>query len=113
MVAAPILYAPVPVYADGRALIGTASWYGSFHHGRRMANGRRFDMWGSSVAHRTLPFGTRILVTNLNNERTVLATVEDRGPFIAGRILDVSRGLARRLDFERHGHTLVRIDIVN
>jgi rare lipoprotein A len=78
-----------------------------------MANGRRFDMWGSSVAHRWLPFGTRLRIVNLDNGRSAYGTVEDRGPFIRGRILDVSQGLARSLGFERQGLARVEIRLVS
>ena len=66
-------------------------------HGRRIANGRRFDPRSTSVAHRTLPFGTKVLVTNLGNGRSATATVEDRGPFVQGRIIDLSPRLAAHL----------------
>lgn len=91
---------------------GNASWYGSVHHGRKMANGRRFDMWGRSVAHRTLPFGSRVRIRNLRNGREVVAMVEDRGPFIPGRVVDLSRGLARTLDAEQPGVVPVEIRLV-
>jgi rare lipoprotein A len=82
---------PVPI-------VGKASWYGAFHHGRRTASGEIFDMRALTAAHRTLPLGTRLRVTNLANGRAVDVRVNDRGPFIPGRILDVSRGVAVVLD---------------
>jgi rare lipoprotein A len=82
---------------------GLASWYGAWHHGRKMANGRPFDMWAENAAHRTLPFGTRCRVRNLRNGAIAFVTIMDRGPYIAPRILDVSRGTARLLGFEGSG----------
>lgn len=71
---------------------GHASWYGS---GRRTANGERFNPNGMTAAHRTLPFGTRVRVTNQRTGRSIIVRINDRGPFIRGRIIDLSRGAAR------------------
>ena len=81
----------------GQQQVGAASYYGPEFSGRRMANGRRFDPRSTSVAHRTLPFGTKVLVTNRGNGRSATATVEDRGPFVRGRIIDLSPRLAEHL----------------
>jgi rare lipoprotein A len=83
--------------AEGR-LTGTASWYGDVHHGRRTASGEVFDMHGLTAAHRALPLGTRVRVTNLRNGRSVDVRINDRGPFVAGRIIDLSRAAAAALD---------------
>ena len=83
--------------------LGDASYYGPGFNGRRMANGRRFDPRSTSVAHRTLPFGTKVLVTNLRNGRSAAATVEDRGPFVRGRIIDLSPRLAEHLGMVAQG----------
>lgn len=91
---------------------GIASWYGKAHHGRRTASGARFDMHALTAAHRSLPFGSRIKVTNTANGRSVVLTVNDRGPFIAGRLLDVSYRAARELNFARAGLAEVRIETV-
>jgi rare lipoprotein A len=91
---------------------GTASWYGSYHHGRRTANGEVFNMNAHTAAHRRLPFGTRIRVQNLANGNSVVLVVNDRGPFIRGRILDVSRQAAEDLGFLRQGLTKVRITTI-
>jgi len=85
------------------AQYGLASWYGAAFHGRRMANGRRFDMWGPNAAHRTLPLGTRCRVTCLRTGLSAEITIEDRGPYVAPRILDLSRGTARRIGMEGEG----------
>lgn len=82
---------------------GLASWYGPGFHGRPMANGRRFDQWGRSAAHKTLPFGTVCEIFAVATGRTALVIIEDRGPFIPGRFLDVSRGTAQRLGVEALG----------
>lgn len=91
--------------------VGVASWYGPRHHGRRTANGARFDMHALTAAHRSLPFGTVIRVTNLRNRRTVSATVTDRGPYLRGRIIDLSAGAAKAIGMERQGLAVVRITV--
>ncbi|ADE14316.1 rare lipoprotein A [Nitrosococcus halophilus Nc 4] len=91
---------------------GTTSWYGRAHHGRRTANGQVFDMNGLTAAHRSLPFGTKIRVTNQKNGRSVVLTVNDRGPFVMGRFLDVSYRAARELGFVREGLVSVRVKTV-
>lgn len=92
--------------------IGMASWYGGFHHGRLMANGKRFNMYANTVAHRTLPLGTKVTVTNLRNGKTIEATVTDRGPYAKQRVLDVSRGIATKLDMLKSGVASVEITVL-
>ena len=75
--------------------VGHASWYGPGFHGRRTANGERFDQWAMTAAHKTLPLGSLLLVTNLNNKRTILVRVNDRGPYIPGRMLICRRARPR------------------
>lgn len=99
--------------ASARDQRGTASWYGRDHHGRQMANGRRFDMRAATIAHRTLPLGSVVTVRNLENGRTVRATVTDRGPYARGRVADLSRGLAKSLGFLRQGVAPVEIRLVS
>lgn len=91
---------------------GMASWYGRPFHGRRMANGQRFDMNRYTAAHRTLPFGTRVEVTNLQNNQSVVLTITDRGPFIRNRIIDVSRKAAQDLGFIGAGTASVEIKVL-
>jgi rare lipoprotein A (peptidoglycan hydrolase) len=79
---------------------GTASWYGPGFNGRPMANGDRFDMEAATVAHKKLPLGTRVCIKNPANERVVIATVTDRGPYVGERIVDLSKGVARALDIK-------------
>jgi rare lipoprotein A len=104
-VAAPVL-APEQVFRE----TGTASWYGRELQGRRMADGGTFDMEGLSAAHRILPLGTVISVTNLDNYKTINVRVSDRGPFVRSRIMELSYGAAKELEFVRQGTARVRIE---
>ncbi len=96
-----------------RAQIGVASWYGEDFQGLPTASGEPFDMEEMTCAHRELPLGTWIKVTNLLNARTVVLRVTDRGPSVVSRVLDVSMGAARRLGFLHAGLTPVRIEVVS
>ncbi len=89
--------------------IGIASWYGEPFHGRATANGSVYDMNALTAAHKTLPMPSLVMVTNLENGRSLTLTVNDRGPFTTGRIIDVSRRAAQLLGFSEQGTTLVRI----
>jgi len=93
--------------------IGISSYYGKEFHKKRTASGQIFDMYKISAAHKTLPLGTRIRVTNLKNGRSLTMTIIDRGPFVKGRILDVSYKAARKLSFVNEGTTKVRIDVLS
>ncbi len=101
-----------PRQDHGSAAVGRASWYGEPDHGRRTASGQIFDMYAFTAAHPTLPFGTRVRITNLENGRSVIVVINDRGPFVRGRIIDVSRRAARLLGFERKGTAPVRVEVV-
>src|SRR5438128_3674774 len=90
--------APPPEPTADVVQSGPASWYGEPHHGRRTASGETYDMHQLTAAHPTLPFGTRVLVTNLKNDRSVEVRINDRGPHVAGRIIDVSYAAAQKLD---------------
>ena len=98
---------------EGSEAVGFASFYGSEFHGRPTASGKRYDADGLSAAHRTLPFGTRVRLTNLKNGRSVVVTITDRGPFRRGRIVDVSRRAARELGFLRAGVARVRLEVIS
>ncbi len=100
-----------PYYDTGRGgvLVGGASWYGPGFHGRRTASGERFNRNAMTLASRSLPFGTRVRVTNLKNSKSAIARVNDRGPFHRGRIVDLSQGLARRLGITGVGRVKVEI----
>jgi len=89
--------------------VGLASWYGEELQGSETTSGERFDMNGLTAAHRRLPLGTRIMVTNLRNQRSVVLRVNDRGPNVAGRLLDVSKAAAERLGFRGVGITKVKV----
>jgi rare lipoprotein A len=95
-----------------RTLSGSASFYASSLAGRRTASGVRYDPSAMVAAHRTLPFGTLLRVTNPANGRTVTVRVVDRGPFTRGRVLDLSRAAAEELDFIRRGHVHVLIEVL-
>lgn len=91
---------------------GTASWYGVPFHGRKTASGETYDMNGMTCAHRTLPFGTVLLVTNLGNGRSATVRVTDRGPYVSGRIVDLSRGAASSLGMLDTGTAQVELKVV-
>ena len=96
--------APQGYHAEGQA-----SYYGARHHGKQTASGERFDQHALTAAHRSLPFGSRVLVTNLHNGKSVVVRINDRGPFVRGRIIDVSRQAAAQLDMLRDGVVPVRV----
>ncbi len=91
---------------------GKASWYGPGFQGRKTASGERFNMNTYSAAHRTHPFGTKLCVENLHNGRGVTVRVNDRGPFVRGRVVDVSRKAAQSLGMIRSGTASVRVSVV-
>lgn len=97
---------------QGHAVSGIASWYGPGFHGKRTASGERFNQDAMTAAHRTLPFGTIVRVTNERNNRVVEVRINDRGPFVKGRVIDVSREAARQLDMMQAGIVPCRVDIV-
>ena len=84
--------------SDGFTQTGIASWYGKKFHGRTTANGEKYNMYGRTGAHKTLPFGTVVRVTNLGNGRTADVRINDRGPFVHGRIIDLTHTLAGELE---------------
>ena len=93
--------------------MGYASWYGDPYHGRRAANGEIYDKNKMTAAHLTLPFGTQIKVTDLDNNRTVNVRINDRGPFVKGRILDLSLAAAKQIQMVGPGTALVRIEVLS
>lgn len=90
---------------------GYASWYGKDFHGKATANGETYNMNALTAAHKTLPMPTYVKVTNLENNRSIVLRVNDRGPFVAGRLIDVSRRGAQLLGFQKQGVTRVRIQV--
>ncbi|MDO8411731.1 MAG: septal ring lytic transglycosylase RlpA family protein [Phenylobacterium sp.] len=102
----------VPREDPGYNKVGTASWYGSQFHAKATANGETFDMNAMTAAHTTLPLPSLVEVTNLENGRKVTVRVNDRGPFVGDRIIDLSRAAARELGFESKGLAKVRVRYV-
>lgn len=92
--------------------VGTASWYGEYFDGKPTASGEDYDMFDMTAAHPTLPLGSYVRVTNLRNGKAVVVKVNDRGPIVPGRIIDLSYGAAQVLQFEQRGLQKVRIDLV-
>ena len=92
--------------------VGTASWYGEYFDGKTTASGEDFDMYDMTAAHPTLALGSYVRVTNLRNGRAVVVKVNDRGPIVQGRIIDLSYAAARALEFQERGLQKVRLDIV-
>ena len=91
---------------------GQASYYADRYHGRTTANGETFDMHALTAAHRTLPFNARVRVTNLNNGRFVTVRINDRGPFVKGRVIDLSYAAARKIDMVEAGVVPVHIELI-
>ena len=100
----------VPV---GHSETGLASWYGDPYHGRQTASGEIYDMNEWTAAHRTLPFGTWVEVTNLTNAKRVSVRITDRGPFVDGRIIDLSRAAAKQIDMIGPGTARVRLKVIH
>ena len=96
-----------------REQVGTASWYGQWHHGRETASGTVFDMYRLTAAHRTLPLGSRVQVTAIDTGRSVEVTITDRGPYVAGRIIDLSYAAAHRLAAVDRGVIPVRVRVMS
>ncbi|MBN1396649.1 MAG: septal ring lytic transglycosylase RlpA family protein [Bacteroidetes bacterium] len=93
-------------------LEGVASYYAHDFHGRQTSNGEIYDMNGLTAAHRNFPFGTKVRVTNLENNKTVTVRINDRGPFKEGRIMDLSLGAAKEIDLIVHGTARVRLEVL-
>ena len=93
--------------------VGAASWYGQWHAGRLTATGERFDPQAMTCAHRSLPLGSVVKVTDLATGKNVALEVNDRGPYVKGRILDLSEGAARELGIGDKGVTVVRLEVIS
>jgi rare lipoprotein A len=112
--ACAVFDAKLPTGGPGKPVftqVGMASWYGKAHHHRRTASGERFDMRAMTAAHRTLDFDTVVRVTNLENGRTVKVRINDRGPYVRGRIIDLSSKAASVLDMKEDGEAKVRLEV--
>jgi rare lipoprotein A len=103
-----VTYCPIPS-AKGFSEQGIASWYGPGFHGRKTSNGETYNMYDMTAAHKTLPMDTRLLVQNLDNGAQTVVRINDRGPFIDGRIIDLSHSAARTLGIIEHGTARVKI----
>lgn len=103
-----VLYYPLP-NGEGFVQEGIASWYGKKFHGKRSASGEIYNMYDKTAAHKTLPFGTYVKVKNLSNLREAIVRINDRGPFVKGRIIDLSYGAARGIGLVGPGVARVRV----
>lgn len=115
---APVSSTPTPPVAKqaGKAkpyVVGTASWYGEDFDGKPTASGEPYDMYDMTAASLTIPLGTYVRVTNLRNGKAVVVRVNDRGPVVPGRIIDLSYGAAEALQFTHKGLQRVRLDVVH
>ena len=97
---------------EGKLMAGSASWYGGQFHGRKTANGERFNMHELTAAHRSLPFGTKVRVTNQKNGKSVVVRINDRGPYAGGRVIDLSRGAAQALSMVGAGVAPVKLQVL-
>jgi rare lipoprotein A (peptidoglycan hydrolase) len=98
---------------DKNIQIGIASWYGRRFHGRRTSSGERYNMYSLTAAHRRLPLGSIVKVVNLSNAREVIVKINDRGPYVKGRIIDLSYAAAKELRMVRKGVIKVRIELIS
>lgn len=100
-------------YANSHALVGQASWYGKKFHGRLTASGERYNMRAYTAAHKTLPFGTVVRVTNTANNKSVDVKINDRGPFVKGRVIDLSYKAFGQIGDSKKGLAPIRIEIID
>lgn len=96
----------------GGSQSGIASYYADKYHGRKTASGETFDQNKMTAAHRTLPFGTKVRVTNVGSGKSVTVRVNDRGPFVKGRVIDLSRAAAQKLGIVRSGLAAVKVEVI-
>lgn len=102
-----------PAKNSGSVKVGVASYYADKFHGRKTANGERFDQTELTAAHKTLPFGTKVKVTNLKTGRSVVVRINDRGPFVKGRNIDLSRRAAKKIKMVKSGIAPVALEVVH
>ncbi len=102
-----------PYPSTGGYQVGIASWYGDKEHGRKTASGERFNKYAHTAAHRTLPMGTIVRVVNLENGRDTLVKINDRGPFVSGRIIDLSYASAKDLGMIEKGTAMVKLEVIS
>jgi rare lipoprotein A len=104
---------PVLAQNTDKTQTGTASWYGTKYHGRKTSSGERYNKNEMTAAHNGLPFGTKVKVTNLTNNKSVIVRINDRGPFRGERIIDVSEEAARKLSFRNDGLSRVKVEVLD
>lgn len=104
-------YYPTTV-ALGQSYEGIASWYGPNFHGKKTSNGETYSMYAHTAAHKTLPMNTIVRVTNKENGKSTIVRINDRGPFVAGRIIDLSNSAAKDIDMIRKGTARVRVEVI-
>ncbi len=102
---------PTPPRTE-RVEVGWASWYGKKFHGRQTASGEVYDMYQLTAAHKTLPLGTTVMVTHLKNDKSVMVIINDRGPFVKGRIIDLSYASAQAVGMVEEGVAKVRVEVL-
>lgn len=112
LLGALFLYFFISEIYDSYATVGLASWYGGHDHGDRTANGEIYNMYGLTAAHRRLPFGTMVRITRISNNRSVTVRINDRGPYIPGRIIDLSMAAAGKLEMVKKGVAKVNLEIL-
>jgi len=95
-----------------KVFTGLSSYYGKDFHGKLTANGEIFDMYGLTAAHKTIPLNTIVRITNLDNDKSLILRINDRGPYVGDRILDCSYGAAKKLGFVNDGVTEVKIEVI-
>lgn len=104
---------PTFAQSNDKTQIGAASWYGSKYHGRKTSSGERYNKNDMTAAHKTLPFGTMVKVTNPDNAQSVVLRINDRGPFVGKRIIDVSEAAARKLGIHSTGVAKVKVEVLD
>jgi rare lipoprotein A len=104
---------PTFAQSNDKTQIGSASWYGSKYHGRKTSSGERYNKNEMTAAHKTLPFGTLVKVTNPANDKSVVLRINDRGPFVGNRIIDVSEAAARKLNIHAAGVAKVKVEVID
>lgn len=104
---------PTFAQSNDKTQIGAASWYGSKYHGRKTSSGERYNKNDMTAAHKTLPFGTMVKVTNPANDQSVVLRINDRGPFVGKRIIDVSEAAARKLGMHADGVAKVVVEVID
>jgi len=118
-VVALLILISVPTGASAKVVIpgytqqGIASYYGGKFHGRKTASGEIFNQWARSAAHKSLPLGTKVRVTKLSNGRSIVVRINDRGPFVKGRIIDLSRKAAQDLGIIKSGVAKVKVEVLS